>query len=171
MGILRFYNAWILHFTGNLLDKLKEKGVRIAFVTLHVGEATFKPVSAQNVEEHNLPGERFSIENQACSVINLARKEGKRIIAVGTTSVRLLESVADEKGALFPQTGETTLMIYPGYRFKIVDSMITNFHLPRSSLIMLVSALAGQELIKKAYTKAIGEKYRFYSYGDAMIIL
>lgn len=160
-----------LHFTENLLRELQEKGVEIAHVTLHVGLGTFRPVKVTDVEKHRMHEEYFSIDEPACMKINAARKKGFRIIAVGTTSCRVLETVSDENGFVKPQSGWTDIFIYPGYRFKAVDSLITNFHLPESTLIMLVCAFAGKDFIFKAYSEAIKERYRFFSFGDAMLIL
>jgi S-adenosylmethionine:tRNA ribosyltransferase-isomerase len=160
-----------LHFSADLIEDLRAQGIEFAFVTLHIGAATFRPVTARRVEEHRMHSEPFSIEETDCELINRARKHGRRIIAVGTTSVRVLESAADEQGFVRPQRGETALMILPGYTFKAVDALLTNFHLPRTTLLMLVAAFAGLEFMKHAYAVAIENKYRFYSYGDAMLIL
>lgn len=160
-----------LHFTGELLSKLEEKGVDIANLTLHVGLGTFRPVKVKKIEEHRMHSEYYEIGEEACMKINRARDSGGRIIAVGTTSCRVLETVSDGKGYVSPGSGETDIFIYPGYRFKAVDSLITNFHLPESTLIMLVSAFAGREMVMKAYEEAIREKYRFFSFGDAMLII
>ena len=159
-----------LHFTDELLEKIKEKGVEIANVTLHVGIGTFRPVKVENIEEHDMHSEHYYIKKEDAEKINKAKENGERIIAVGTTSCRVLESVADEDGKLNETEGETDIFIYPGYKFKCVDALITNFHLPESTLIMLVSALAGKEYIMSAYNHAIEEKYRFFSFGDAMFI-
>ena len=159
-----------LHFTDELLTKIKAKGVEIANVTLHVGIGTFRPVKVKNVEEHSMHAEHFYIKQEDCNKINYAKKSGKKVIAVGTTSCRVLESVADEKGYLQPTESDTNIFIYPGYQFKCIDSLITNFHLPESTLIMLVSALAGREFIMKAYQEAVKERYLFFSFGDAMLI-
>lgn len=159
-----------LHFTQELLEKIKEKGVRIAEVTLHVGLGTFRPVSVENAEEHIMHTEHYEITKETADLVNKTRKNGGRIIAVGTTSVRTLETVADEKGFLKPEIGETNIFIYPGYQFKAVDALITNFHLPESTLLMLVSALADKEQIMNAYQEAIEKEYRFFSFGDAMLI-
>ena len=159
-----------LHFTEELLEKLKEKGVEIANVTLHVGIGTFRPVKVENVEEHDMHSEHFYIKAEDAEKINKAKKEGHRVIAVGTTSCRVLESIADENGMVHETEGDTQIFIYPGYKFKCLDALITNFHLPESTLIMLVSALAGREYIMKAYNEAVKEKYRFFSFGDAMFI-
>ena len=159
-----------LHFTLDLLDKLKSKGVNIVYLTLHVGLGTFRPVKVSNIKEHKMHSEYFSISEDACNIINATKKRGNKIFAVGTTSSRVLETVADEDGIVSPKTGETSIFIYPGYKFKIVDSLITNFHLPESTLLMLVSAMAGRDNILNAYEIAIKEKYRFFSFGDAMLI-
>ena len=160
-----------LHFTEELLEKIREKGVEIANVTLHVGIGTFRPVKVENVEEHDMHSEHYYIKQEDADKINNAKKNGKRIISVGTTSCRVLESVADENGFVKETEGDTNIFIYPGYKFKCIDSLITNFHLPESTLIMLVSSLAGKDFIMKAYKKAVDEEYRFFSFGDAMIIL
>ena len=159
-----------LHFTPELLQKIKEKGVEIANVTLHVGIGTFRPVKVENIEDHSMHTEHFYIKQEDADKINKAKKEGHKIIAVGTTSCRVLETVADEKGFLKETQGDTSIFIYPGYKFKCIDSLITNFHLPESTLIMLVSALAGKDFIMKAYETAVKEEYRFFSFGDAMLI-
>ncbi len=160
-----------LHFTSELLDKLKAKGVEIANVTLHVGIGTFRPVKVENVEEHAMHSEHYYIKKEDSEKINNAKRNGKRIIACGTTSCRVLESVADSNGFVKEIEGDTSIFIYPGYKFKCIDSLITNFHLPESTLIMLVSSLAGRDFIMKAYNEAVNEKYKFFSFGDAMIIL
>jgi len=159
-----------LHFTDELLEKIKEKGVEIANVTLHVGIGTFRPVKVENIEEHDMHSEHYYIKKEDVEKINKAKENGGRIIAVGTTSCRVLESVADEEGKLSVAEGDTKIFIYPGYKFKCIDALITNFHLPESTLIMLVSALAGKEYIMNAYKHAVEEKYRFFSFGDAMFI-
>ena len=159
-----------LHFTNELLKKIQEKGVEIANVTLHVGIGTFRPVKVENVEEHNMHSEHFYIKQEDADKINRAKKAGKRVIAVGTTSCRVLESIADENGMVEATEKDTSIFIYPGYKFKCLDALITNFHLPESTLIMLVSALAGKDFIMKAYREAVKEKYRFFSFGDAMFI-
>ena len=159
-----------LHFTDDLLEKLKNKGVKIANVTLHVGIGTFRPVKVENIEEHSMHSEHFYIKQEDVDKINETKKNGKRVISVGTTSCRVLESVADENGYLKPIEGDTQIFIYPGYKFKCIDGLITNFHLPKSTLLMLVSALAGREYMLKAYNEAVEEKYRFFSFGDAMFI-
>ena len=160
-----------LHFTPELLKKIEEKGIDIANVTLHVGIGTFRPVKEENVEEHAMHTEHFYIKQEDVEKINKAKKEGHRIIAVGTTSCRVLESIADENGYVKPIEADTGIFIYPGYKFKCIDGLITNFHLPESTLIMLVSALAGKDYIMHAYEEAVKEKYRFFSFGDAMAIL
>lgn len=159
-----------LHFTNELLDEIKALGVNLAFVTLHVGLGTFRPVKCDNIKEHKMHSEHFFIDKETCDLINETKKRGNKVIAVGTTSVRVLESVADESGHLEPVESDTEIFIYPGYKFKVVDKLITNFHLPESTLIMLVSALADKEKIFKAYNEAVSEKYRFFSFGDAMFI-
>ena len=159
-----------LHFTDDLLEKIKEKGVEIANVTLHVGIGTFRPVKVENIEEHDMHSEHYYIKQEDVDKINKTKQNGGRIIAVGTTSCRVLESVADENGRLEEVEGDTNIFIYPGYKFKCIDALITNFHLPESTLIMLVSALAGREYIMEAYQHAVAEKYRFFSFGDAMFI-
>ena len=160
-----------LHFTPELFEKIKEKGVDVANVTLHVGIGTFRPVKVENVEEHHMHSEHFYIKQEDVDKINNAKRNGKRVIAVGTTSCRVLETIADEDGMVKPTEGDTQIFIYPGYKFKCLDGLITNFHLPESTLIMLVSALAGRDYIMKAYNEAVKEKYRFFSFGDAMLIL
>lgn len=159
-----------LHFTKDLLKKIEEKGVVIASVTLHVGLGTFRPVKVENVLEHHMHSEFYHIEPEEAEKINAAKKAGKRVIAVGTTSCRTLESASTEDGILKAQSGWTDIFIYPGYHFKMVDALITNFHLPKSTLVMLVSALAGREHILAAYKEAVEKKYRFFSFGDAMFI-
>lgn len=159
-----------LHFTDELLEKIKEKGVEIANVTLHVGIGTFRPVKVENIEEHDMNSEHYYIKKEDADKINNARKNGGRIIAVGTTSCRVLESISDENGIVHETEGDTSIFIYPGYKFKCIDCLITNFHLPESTLIMLVSALAGKDYIMKAYEEAVKEKYKFFSFGDAMFI-
>ena len=159
-----------LHFTDDLLKKLEEKGVIIANVTLHVGIGTFRPVKEENVEEHKMHTEHFYIKKEDAEKINNAKTKGKRVIAVGTTSCRVLETIADENGMVKETEGDTGIYIYPGYKFKCLDGLITNFHLPQSTLLMLVSALAGKEYIMEAYKEAVKEKYRFFSFGDAMFI-
>jgi S-adenosylmethionine:tRNA ribosyltransferase-isomerase len=160
-----------LHFTRNLLDELRAVGVRVVTITLHVGYGTFAPVRAEDIREHRMHAERFSIPGETVEAIRVARANGHRVIAVGTTVVRTLEFAADGNGRLAAVSGACDLFIYPGYRFKMVDALITNFHLPKSTLLMLVSAFAGRENLLAAYREAIREGYRFYSYGDAMLIL
>ncbi len=159
-----------LHFTDALFDKIETKGVKIAAVTLHVGYGTFLPIRSKDIRRHRIHAEWFSISQTAADLINQSKKNGNRIIAVGTTCVRALESVSDDQGAVVAGSGSCDLFIFPGYRFKVIDAMITNFHLPQSTLIMLVAAFAGRENILNAYREAIEQKYRFYSYGDAMMI-
>jgi S-adenosylmethionine:tRNA ribosyltransferase-isomerase len=159
-----------LHFTPELLKRLKEKGVNFAKVTLHVGLGTFRPVKVENIQEHIMHKEKFEVSREAAEVINEAKRSGKRIIAVGTTSLRTLESISDDNGMIHAGSGETGIFIYPGYRFKVVDALITNFHLPRSTLLMLVSAMTGREEILQVYQEAIVRRYRFFSFGDAMFI-
>ncbi|HOQ38579.1 MAG TPA: tRNA preQ1(34) S-adenosylmethionine ribosyltransferase-isomerase QueA [Acetivibrio sp.] len=159
-----------LHFTKELLKEIENKGVDIAYVTLHVGLGTFRPVKVEVIEEHKMHSEYYSINEEDCRKINTAKEKGKRVIAVGTTSCRVLETVGDENGRVNPKSGWTDIFIYPGYKFKVVDALITNFHLPESTLIMLVSALAGREKIMEAYKTAVKERYRFFSFGDAMFI-
>ena len=159
-----------LHFTKELLEEIEKKGVSIASVTLHVGLGTFRPVKVENVLEHHMHSEYYNIEQSEADKINSAKRNGGRIICVGTTSTRTLESVADENGYVKACSGNTDIFIYPGYKFKIVDNLITNFHLPESTLVMLVSALAGREQVLHAYAEAVKERYRFFSFGDAMFI-
>lgn len=160
-----------LHFTSELLEKIKNSGVEIAQVLLHVGLGTFRPVKAEDISEHKMHSEYYEIDGKTAEIINKAKKEHRRIIAVGTTSVRVLESVSDENGFVKSCTGETDIFIFPGYKFKCVDCLVTNFHLPKSSLIMLVSAFMGREQTLSLYNTAVNEKYRFFSFGDAMMIL
>lgn len=159
-----------LHFTTELLERIKEKGVDIARVTLHVGLGTFRPVKVENILEHHMHSEFYMVSQEAANQINTARKKGGRIISVGTTSTRTLESVVSEDGTIQACSGWTQIFIYPGYQFKIIDCLITNFHLPESTLVMLVSALAGRDQVLHAYDVAVQEKYRFFSFGDAMFI-
>ena len=159
-----------LHFTDELLKELSKKGVEIANVTLHVGIGTFRPVKEETVEEHEMHSEHFYIKKEDADIINKAKKEGRRVIAVGTTSCRVLESIASEEGYVEEQERDTNIFIYPGYKFKCIDGLITNFHLPESTLIMLVSALAGKDYVMSAYNDAVKERYRFFSFGDAMFI-
>ena len=160
-----------LHFTEELINDLKSKGVNIAKVTLHVGLGTFRPVKTDIVEEHSMHAETYLVSQETADIINRCRKNGGRIVAVGTTSVRTLESVADDDGIIHPKQGKTDIFIYPGYRFKAIDMLITNFHLPRSTLLMLVSAFMGREEALRVYNIAVKERYRFFSFGDAMLII
>jgi len=159
-----------LHFTDELLKKIEAKGVKIARVTLHVGLGTFRPVKVENVLEHEMHSEFYNVDQSQADIINNTKKNGKRVISVGTTSTRTLESCADENGMIKAGCGNTSIFIYPGYKFKAIDCLITNFHLPESTLIMLVSALAGKENVFNAYNTAVKEHYRFFSFGDAMFI-
>lgn len=159
-----------LHFTDELLNKIKNKGVKLAFITLHVGLGTFRPVKVDKIEEHHMHSEYYIMTKETANIINEAKQKGNRVIAVGTTSCRTLETIGDENGMVREQSGWTNIFIYPGYNFKIVDALITNFHLPESTLIMLVSALSNREIILNAYNKAVENKYRFFSFGDAMFI-
>lgn len=159
-----------LHFTNELMEKIKSKGVGIAYVTLHVGLGTFRPVKVDDVTKHKMHSEHYEISEESARLINKAKKNGKRVIAVGTTSCRTLESVATLYGEIKPCDGFTDIFIYPGYKFKVLDGLITNFHLPESTLIMLVSAFAGYDNIMNTYKTAVNEKYRFFSFGDAMFI-
>lgn len=159
-----------LHFTHELLKQIEEKGVETAYVTLHVGLGTFRPVKADNILEHHMHSEFFQVTGEAADKINRAKESGKRVICVGTTSCRTVESATGDDGKIKPGCGDTQIFIYPGYKFKMLDALITNFHLPESTLVMLVSALAGKDNILNAYKEAIDEKYRFFSFGDAMFI-
>lgn len=159
-----------LHFTDELLEQIQEKGIEIANVTLHVGIGTFRPVKEENIEDHDMHTEHYYIKKEDADKINKAKSNGNRVIAVGTTSCRVLESVADENGQVKEIEGDTNIFIYPGYKFKCLDALITNFHLPESTLIMLVSALAGKDFIMQAYEEAVKEQYKFFSFGDAMFI-
>lgn len=159
-----------LHFDNTMLETLQNRGVRLAYVTLHVGLGTFRPVKAETVEEHVMHSEAYSVNEETEALLNQTRQNGGRIICVGTTATRVVETLADENGVMHAGSGETDIFIYPGYRFKMTDALITNFHLPKSTLVMLVSALAGRELILKAYEEAVQECYRFFSFGDAMFI-
>ena len=159
-----------LHFTEELLEKIKAKGVEIANVTLHVGIGTFRPVKVEKIEEHHMHSEHYYIKKEDAEKINNAKKNGGRIISVGTTSCRVLESIANENGLVQETEGDTSIFIYPGYKFKCIDALITNFHLPESTLIMLVSTLAGKENVLNAYNIAVKNKYRFFSFGDAMFV-
>ena len=159
-----------LHFTEEILNSFKQKGVNIVYVTLHVGIGTFRPVKVDNVLEHKMHSEYFVIDEDSCNVINETKKRENKVFAVGTTSCRVLESATDENGIIHPMAKETDIFIYPGYTFKMIDGLLTNFHLPESTLIMLVAALVGKEEILSAYSKAVKEKYRFFSFGDCMFI-
>ena len=159
-----------LHFTEELLEAIKAKGIEVANVTLHVGIGTFRPVKVENIEEHSMHSEHYYIKKEDVEKINNAKRNGNRVIAVGTTSCRVLESVADEDGMMKEIESDTNIFIYPGYKFKCIDCLITNFHLPESTLIMLVSALAGKDFVMSAYEEAVKEKYKFFSFGDAMFI-
>ncbi len=159
-----------LHFTKELLAEIEEMGIQIANVTLHVGLGTFRPVKVENVLEHHMHSEFYQITEEVAAVINETKKRGGRVICVGTTSCRTVESAADDNGIVHAGSGDTSIFIYPGYRFKVLDALITNFHLPESTLMMLVSALAGRDHIMKAYETAVQERYRFFSFGDAMLI-
>jgi len=160
-----------LHFTEELMEKARQKGIRIAYVTLHVGIGTFRPVKCETIEEHKMHFEEYEIDEENASIINETKKAGGRIISVGTTSTRTVESAAAPDGAVIAGRGNTDIFIYPGYRFKVIDSLITNFHLPKSTLLMLVSALYNRENILAVYKEAVEQKYRFFSYGDAMLII
>ena len=160
-----------LHFTNELLEKIKDKGVDIAYVTLHVGLGTFRPVKAKEVTEHKMHSESYIIPKETADKINATKKNGGRVICVGTTSVRTLESASLDDGTVIAKEDDTSIFIYPGYKFKVVDGLITNFHLPESTLVMLVSAFAGRENVLNAYQNAVDLKYRFFSFGDAMIII
>jgi S-adenosylmethionine:tRNA ribosyltransferase-isomerase len=160
-----------LHFTNELLEKIRLKGVRIASITLHVGLGTFRPVKVEDVNNHHMHTEWYEVNKEAADIINETKKNGGRVICVGTTSCRTIESVADENGLMSAKTGETDIFIYPGYKFKVMDGLITNFHLPESTLVMLVSAFAGKERVLSAYETAVKERYRFFSFGDAMILI
>ncbi len=159
-----------LHFTDELIKQIQDKGVEIANVTLHVGIGTFRPVKVENIEEHEMHTEHFYIKKEDVEKINRAKRNGNRVIAVGTTSCRVLETIADDNGIVKEMESDTNIFIFPGYKFKCIDGLITNFHLPESTLIMLVSALAGKEFVMNAYKEAVKEKYRFFSFGDAMFI-
>lgn len=161
-----------LHFTNELLDKIKQKGVNIVYLTLHVGLGTFRPVSVENIEDHDMHSEYYTLDKEAANVINETKKNGGRVFSVGTTSTRTLETIArDNDGKIVPASGWTNIFIYPGFEFKCVDGLITNFHLPKSSLIMLVSAFYNREKVLELYKIAVENKYRFFSFGDAMIII
>lgn len=160
-----------LHFTKELLNKIEEKGIKIASITLHVGLGTFRPVKVDDVNNHHMHTEWYEVNAEAADIINETKRNGGRVICVGTTSCRTIESVADENGYMKAKTGETDIFIYPGYKFKVMDGLITNFHLPESTLVMLVSAFAGKENVLAAYETAVKERYRFFSFGDAMILI
>ena len=160
-----------LHFTKELLSKIEEKGIKIASITLHVGLGTFRPVKVDDVNHHHMHTEWYEVNAEAADIINETKRNGGRVICVGTTSCRTIESVADENGYMKAKTGETDIFIYPGYKFKVMDGLITNFHLPESTLVMLVSAFAGKENVLSAYETAVKERYRFFSFGDAMILI
>ena len=160
-----------LHFTKELMEKIKAKGVKIAYVTLHVGLGTFRPVKADNIEEHHMHSEHYEMSEETANLINETKQKGGRVIAVGTTSCRTIESVAQKEGCIKASEGYTDIFIYPGYEFKVLDGIITNFHLPESTLIMLISAFAGRDNILNAYNIAVENKYRFYSFGDSMAII
>ncbi|MCQ2517717.1 MAG: tRNA preQ1(34) S-adenosylmethionine ribosyltransferase-isomerase QueA, partial [Lachnospiraceae bacterium] len=159
-----------LHFTDDLLAQIKAKGVNIAWVTLHVGLGTFRPVKEDNILDHHMHSEYYEVSKESADIINETKKSGGKVICVGTTSCRTVESAADENGFIVPKCDNTEIFIYPGYKFKVLDGLITNFHLPESTLIMLVSALAGRENVLAAYEEAVKERYRFFSFGDAMFI-
>lgn len=159
-----------LHFTNSFLDQLRAKGIDIAFLTLHVGLGTFRPVKVEEITEHKMHTEQYEVSKEAADKINACKKRGGRVVCCGTTSVRTVESVADEHGYMRAQAGNTDIFIYPGYTFKVTDAIITNFHLPKSTLLMLISAFAGRENVLRAYEEAVKEKYRFFSFGDAMYI-
>ncbi|URZ00212.1 tRNA preQ1(34) S-adenosylmethionine ribosyltransferase-isomerase QueA [Clostridium felsineum] len=159
-----------LHFTNELLNKIRAKGIKTVFLTLHVGLGTFRPVKVENVESHHMHSEFYMLSKESADIINETKKNGGRVISVGTTSTRTLETIADEDGKVREQSGWTDIYIYPGYKYKIVDGLITNFHLPKSTLVMLVSALSSRENILNAYKNAVENKYRFFSFGDAMFI-
>jgi S-adenosylmethionine:tRNA ribosyltransferase-isomerase len=160
-----------LHFTPALLEEIQQIGVKVAYITLHVGLGTFRPVKTENILEHIMHSEYFDVDGAAADTINSTKAEGGRIISVGTTSTRTIESIASDNGIIKPGSGWTDIFIYPGYKFKVIDGLITNFHLPESTLVMLVSALAGREQVMHAYAEAVKEKYRFFSFGDAMFII
>ena len=160
-----------LHFTKELLSKIEEKGIKIASITLHVGLGTFRPVKVDDVNNHHMHTEWYEVNAEAADIINETKRNGGRVVCVGTTSCRTIESVADENGYMKAKTGETDIFIYPGYKFKVMDGLITNFHLPESTLVMLVSAFAGKENVLAAYETAVKERYRFFSFGDAMILI
>lgn len=160
-----------LHFTKELMDEIKAKGINICYVTLHVGLGTFRPVNVDNILEHHMHSEYYEISEETCNIIKATKERGNRVVAVGTTTVRTLETVMNKYGELKECLGNTDIFIYPGYEFKLVDNLITNFHLPKSTLIMLISALAGRENVLNAYKEAVDNKYRFFSFGDSMFII
>lgn len=159
-----------LHFNEEFLEEISQKGIKTAFVTLHVGLGTFRPIKVDKIADHVMHKEYYCVNQETADIINETKKRGKKIICVGTTSTRVLESIADDNGFISPCSGETGIFIYPGYKFRCLDALLTNFHLPKSTLIMLVSALAGRENVLSAYNEAVNEKYRFFSFGDAMFI-
>ncbi|AGX43845.1 tRNA preQ1(34) S-adenosylmethionine ribosyltransferase-isomerase QueA [Clostridium saccharobutylicum] len=159
-----------LHFTKELLKQIQDKGVNVVYLTLHVGLGTFRPVKVENIEEHDMHSEYYHLSKETAEIINETKRRGNKVISVGTTSTRTLETIGDENGFVKEQSGWTNIFIYPGYKFKVVDRLITNFHLPESTLIMLVSTLAGRDHVLNAYNEAVKEKYRFFSFGDAMFI-
>lgn len=160
-----------LHFTKELMEKIKDKGINIVYLTLHVGLGTFRPVTTENILDHHMHSEYYTISQETCDIINKTKENGNRLVVVGTTSVRVLETVATKYGELKKDSGWTDIFIYPGYQFKVVDNLVTNFHLPKSTLVMLVSALAGRENILNAYKAAVENEYRFFSFGDSMFII
>ncbi|GKX66031.1 tRNA preQ1(34) S-adenosylmethionine ribosyltransferase-isomerase QueA [Inconstantimicrobium mannanitabidum] len=160
-----------LHFTKELLKRIEEKGINVVYLTLHVGLGTFRPVKADTIEEHHMHSEYYHLSKESADIINATKQRGNKVVSVGTTSTRTLESIADDNGEVREQSGWTDIFIYPGYKYKVVDALITNFHLPESTLIMLVSALAGRDHVLNAYNTAVKEKYRFFSFGDAMFIV
>ncbi len=160
-----------LHFTATLLQQLRDKGVEIVPLTLHVGIGTFLPVRVDDIREHRMHGELFDVPEETAAAVNLARQQGRRVIALGTTAARTLETAVDDQGRLIAGSGESEIFIFPGFRFQIVDGLVTNFHLPKSTLLMLVSALAGRDFVLEAYRRAIAERFRFFSYGDCMLII
>lgn len=160
-----------LHFTNELLSQIETMGVYVAYVTLHVGLGTFRPVKVEDIEAHQMHAEYYDLDQANAQIINRAKSEGGRIISVGTTSTRTLESIAKKHGSIIPDSGWTDIFIYPGYRFAVIDALVTNFHLPESTLIMLVSAFAGRDNVMKAYEEAVKQKYRFFSFGDAMLLI
>ena len=159
-----------LHFTKELMDKIRKKGIKIVFITLHVGLGTFRPVNVEDVTKHKMHSEFYSMDKSTADILNKAKQEGRRIISVGTTTTRTLETIMSEYGEFRECSGFTDIFIYPGYKFKAIDALITNFHLPKSTLLMLVSALASKDIIMNAYSEAIKNNYRFFSFGDSMFI-